>query len=175
MTGEQNMHDLLLLTVLFILLHHLNLGILCQLIKAILLNKIAERYYINVQTFTTCNNKLHNALAYRPMLCIMLVTLFPDVLDECRFLPDEFKQKAAATREHYYAIEIDPKLTIQEKTPYMVEWCVYTQTYIYIYMINFCCHIQCNGIIVENAVSHVSSTGASTEMEVLDAQRNKLL
>ncbi|GMI38449.1 hypothetical protein TeGR_g3623 [Tetraparma gracilis] len=35
---------------------------------------------------------------------------------------DSFQKQALATSQHYHAIEIDPKLSIEEKIPHMREW-----------------------------------------------------
>ncbi|XP_052814773.1 7-methylguanosine phosphate-specific 5'-nucleotidase-like isoform X2 [Mya arenaria] len=37
-------------------------------------------------------------------------------------LPGEYKEQAYKIRDKYFPIETDPNLTIEEKTPYMVEW-----------------------------------------------------
>lgn len=37
-------------------------------------------------------------------------------------LPEDYKKEAYRIRDKYFSIETDPNLTIEEKTPYMVEW-----------------------------------------------------
>ncbi|XP_052234726.1 7-methylguanosine phosphate-specific 5'-nucleotidase A-like isoform X3 [Dreissena polymorpha] len=37
-------------------------------------------------------------------------------------LPEEYKEEAYKLRDKYFVIEVDPNMTIEEKTPYMVEW-----------------------------------------------------
>jgi HAD superfamily hydrolase (TIGR01544 family) len=43
-------------------------------------------------------------------------------IEESRLLPVTYREAARSLKEIYYAIEIDPKLTIEQKCPYMVEW-----------------------------------------------------
>lgn len=43
-------------------------------------------------------------------------------LDDCPKLNEEYRQKAHALRSKYYPIEIDPKMTMEEKLPHMIEW-----------------------------------------------------
>ncbi|KAJ6662067.1 hypothetical protein lerEdw1_012914 [Lerista edwardsae] len=45
-----------------------------------------------------------------------------NVIDNCKLITDECRKKLLQLKEIYYAIEIDPNLTIEEKYPYMVEW-----------------------------------------------------
>ncbi|KAF0875766.1 cytosolic 5'-nucleotidase 3A isoform X1 [Hyaena hyaena] len=44
------------------------------------------------------------------------------VIDNSKLVTDECRKKLLQLKEKYYAIEIDPVLTIEEKYPYMVEW-----------------------------------------------------
>ncbi|MEE6465671.1 hypothetical protein FKM82_006640 [Ascaphus truei] len=50
-----------------------------------------------------------------------------NIIDNCKLVTDECRQKLFLLKEKYYAIEIDPNLTIKEKYPYMVEW--YTKSH----------------------------------------------
>ncbi|KAG8442737.1 hypothetical protein GDO86_011513 [Hymenochirus boettgeri] len=50
-----------------------------------------------------------------------------NIIDNCKLITDESRRKLFQLKEKYYAIEIDPNLTIKEKIPYMVEW--YTQSH----------------------------------------------
>lgn len=50
-----------------------------------------------------------------------------NVIDNCRLVSDECREKLLQLKEKYYAIEIDPHLTIEQKCPYMVEW--YTKSH----------------------------------------------
>ncbi|XP_015261221.1 PREDICTED: cytosolic 5'-nucleotidase 3A isoform X2 [Gekko japonicus] len=45
-----------------------------------------------------------------------------NIIDNCKLITDECRKKLLQLKEIYYAIEIDPNLTIEEKYPYMVEW-----------------------------------------------------
>lgn len=45
-----------------------------------------------------------------------------NVLEEGHVLPEFYKDEARALRDHYFPIEMNPKLTIEEKIPVMVEW-----------------------------------------------------
>ncbi|KAI5250900.1 cytosolic 5'-nucleotidase 3A isoform X2 [Manis pentadactyla] len=49
------------------------------------------------------------------------------VIDNSKLVTDECRKKLWQLKEKYYAIEIDPVLTIDEKYPYMVEW--YTKSH----------------------------------------------
>uniref|UniRef100_A0A8I3S3T9 5'-nucleotidase, cytosolic IIIA n=1 Tax=Canis lupus familiaris TaxID=9615 RepID=A0A8I3S3T9_CANLF len=44
------------------------------------------------------------------------------VIDNSKLVTDECRKKLLQLKEKYYAIEIDPVLTMEEKYPYMVEW-----------------------------------------------------
>ncbi|XP_053323611.1 cytosolic 5'-nucleotidase 3A isoform X2 [Spea bombifrons] len=50
-----------------------------------------------------------------------------NIIDNCKFVSDECRKKLYQLKEKYYAIEIDPNLSIKEKYPYMVEW--YTKSH----------------------------------------------
>ncbi|XP_069814547.1 cytosolic 5'-nucleotidase 3A isoform X1 [Dendropsophus ebraccatus] len=50
-----------------------------------------------------------------------------NVIDNCKYVTDECRKKLYELKEKYYAIEIDPDLTIKEKYPFMVEW--YTKSH----------------------------------------------
>ncbi|KAK3082748.1 hypothetical protein FSP39_004237 [Pinctada imbricata] len=45
-----------------------------------------------------------------------------NVLEEGGVLPEDFKVKARGLRDHYFPIETNPQLSIEEKIPIMVEW-----------------------------------------------------
>ncbi|XP_062604732.1 7-methylguanosine phosphate-specific 5'-nucleotidase A-like isoform X1 [Saccostrea cucullata] len=45
-----------------------------------------------------------------------------NVLEEGHVLPDFYKEEARALRDHYFPIETNPQLTMEEKIPIMVEW-----------------------------------------------------
>ncbi|XP_029445639.1 cytosolic 5'-nucleotidase 3A isoform X2 [Rhinatrema bivittatum] len=50
-----------------------------------------------------------------------------NIIDNCKLITEECRQKLYQLKETYYPIEIDPNLTIEEKYPYMVEW--YTKSH----------------------------------------------
>ncbi|XP_077347743.1 cytosolic 5'-nucleotidase 3A isoform X1 [Lithobates pipiens] len=50
-----------------------------------------------------------------------------NVIDNCKYVSDECQKKLYELKDKYYAIEIDPNLTIKEKYPYMIEW--YTKSH----------------------------------------------
>lgn len=50
-----------------------------------------------------------------------------NVIDNCKLVSDECREKLLQLKEKYYAIEIDPHLSIEQKSPYMVEW--YTKSH----------------------------------------------
>jgi len=43
-------------------------------------------------------------------------------LEKTAVLPSDFKTRATGLKNKYYPVEVDPKLTIEEKCPHMVEW-----------------------------------------------------
>ncbi|XP_034030290.1 cytosolic 5'-nucleotidase 3 isoform X1 [Thalassophryne amazonica] len=45
-----------------------------------------------------------------------------NVIDNCKLVTDECRQKLLQLKNKYYPIEIDPQLTMEEKYPFMVEW-----------------------------------------------------
>jgi Pyrimidine 5'-nucleotidase (UMPH-1) len=45
-----------------------------------------------------------------------------DALEVSKLLPPSYSEQALAMEYHYYPIEIDPDMSIEEKIPYMVEW-----------------------------------------------------
>ncbi|KAM9180551.1 cytosolic 5'-nucleotidase 3A-like [Dugong dugon] len=50
-----------------------------------------------------------------------------NVTDNCKLVTDECRKKLLQLKEKYYAIEVDPALTVEEKYPYKVEW--YTKSH----------------------------------------------
>ncbi|XP_042550898.1 cytosolic 5'-nucleotidase 3A isoform X2 [Dipodomys spectabilis] len=50
-----------------------------------------------------------------------------NVIDNCKFVTDECRKKLLELKEKYYAIEVDPVLTVEEKCPFIVEW--YTKSH----------------------------------------------
>ncbi|BFZ15446.1 hypothetical protein BsWGS_18485 [Bradybaena similaris] len=45
-----------------------------------------------------------------------------NVLEESKYMPDYFKEKALRLKEHYLPIEFDHTKTVEEKIPKMIEW-----------------------------------------------------
>ncbi|KAI3361540.1 hypothetical protein L3Q82_012962, partial [Scortum barcoo] len=45
-----------------------------------------------------------------------------NIIDNCKLVTDECRQKLLQLKNKYYPIEIDPYLTMEEKYPFMVEW-----------------------------------------------------
>lgn len=45
-----------------------------------------------------------------------------NIIDNCKLVTDECRQKLLKLRNKYYPIEIDTQLTMEEKFPFMVEW-----------------------------------------------------
>jgi len=43
-------------------------------------------------------------------------------LEKTTVLPSDFKTRVIDLKNKYYPVEVDPKLTIEEKCPHMVEW-----------------------------------------------------
>lgn len=54
-----------------------------------------------------------------------------DIIDNCKLVTEECRQKLLQLRNKYYPIEIDPQLTMEEKYPFMVEWWVVKDFLIY--------------------------------------------
>ncbi|ELK35177.1 Cytosolic 5'-nucleotidase 3 [Myotis davidii] len=50
-----------------------------------------------------------------------------NVIDNCKLVSDECRKKLLELKEKFYAIETDPRLTVEEKNPHMVEW--YTKSH----------------------------------------------
>ncbi|EPQ08892.1 Cytosolic 5'-nucleotidase 3 [Myotis brandtii] len=50
-----------------------------------------------------------------------------NVIDNCKLVSDECRKKLLELKEKFYAIETDPRLTVEQKNPYMVEW--YTKSH----------------------------------------------
>ncbi|CAL8101091.1 unnamed protein product [Orchesella dallaii] len=44
------------------------------------------------------------------------------ILDHSPLMPDSFREKAKALYEKYYHIELDHKMTVEEKIPHMITW-----------------------------------------------------
>ncbi|NP_001088032.1 5'-nucleotidase, cytosolic IIIA [Xenopus laevis] len=51
-----------------------------------------------------------------------------NIIDNSKLITDECRKKLFQLKEKYYAIEIDPDLTMKEKYPYMVEWYMKSHT-----------------------------------------------
>uniref|UniRef100_A0A4W6CCI3 5'-nucleotidase n=1 Tax=Lates calcarifer TaxID=8187 RepID=A0A4W6CCI3_LATCA len=45
-----------------------------------------------------------------------------NIIDNCKLVTEECRQKLLQLKNKYYPIEIDPNLTMEEKYPFMVEW-----------------------------------------------------
>ncbi|XP_060761656.1 cytosolic 5'-nucleotidase 3 isoform X1 [Neoarius graeffei] len=45
-----------------------------------------------------------------------------NIIDNCKLVTEECRQKLFKLKDTYYPIEIDPQLTMEEKYPFMVEW-----------------------------------------------------
>ncbi|KAG7231738.1 hypothetical protein INR49_009982 [Caranx melampygus] len=45
-----------------------------------------------------------------------------NIIDNCKLVTEECRQKLLQLKNTYYPIEIDPNLTMEEKYPFMVEW-----------------------------------------------------
>ncbi|XP_068615756.1 cytosolic 5'-nucleotidase 3-like isoform X2 [Brachionichthys hirsutus] len=45
-----------------------------------------------------------------------------NIIDNCKLVTDECRQKLLQLKNKYYPIEIDPHLTTEEKFPFIVEW-----------------------------------------------------
>ncbi|KAG3278121.1 5'-nucleotidase, cytosolic IIIA, transcript variant X2 [Ictidomys tridecemlineatus] len=45
-----------------------------------------------------------------------------NIIDNCKLVTDECRKKLLQLKEQYYAIEVNPGLTVEEKYPHMVEW-----------------------------------------------------
>lgn len=56
------------------------------------------------------------------MTVFVCVCVCADIIDNCKLVTDECRQKLLQLKNKYYPIEIDPHLTMEEKYPFMVEW-----------------------------------------------------
>ncbi|KAG8009768.1 Cytosolic 5'-nucleotidase 3A [Nibea albiflora] len=52
-----------------------------------------------------------------------------NIIDNCKLVTEECRQKLLQLKNKYYPIEIDPQLTMEEKYPFMVEWYVHTHAH----------------------------------------------
>lgn len=50
------------------------------------------------------------------------ILFYTDIIDNCKLVTEECRQKLLQLKNKYYPIEIDPHLTMEEKYPFMVEW-----------------------------------------------------
>lgn len=50
------------------------------------------------------------------------IIFYADIIDNCKLVTEECRQKLLQLKNKYYPIEIDPNLTMEEKYPFMVEW-----------------------------------------------------
>lgn len=50
------------------------------------------------------------------------ISTFVGVMDNSSIMPSFYRQEANKLLAKYYPIEIDPKMTEEEKVPYMLEW-----------------------------------------------------
>ncbi|KAG8517514.1 Cytosolic 5'-nucleotidase 3A [Galemys pyrenaicus] len=85
-----------------------------------------------------------------------------NVIDNCKLVSDECREKLLKLKEKYYKIETDPDLTVEEKYPYMVEW--YTKSH---------------GLLVEQAIpkARLGEIVAESDIKLKDGYKiffNKL-
>lgn len=52
----------------------------------------------------------------------MVLLLCADIIDNCKLVTEDCRQKLLQLKNKYYPIEIDPQLSMEEKYPFMVEW-----------------------------------------------------
>lgn len=52
----------------------------------------------------------------------VVLLLCADIIDNCKLVTEECRQKLLQLKNKYYPIEIDPQLSMEEKYPFMVEW-----------------------------------------------------
>lgn len=50
------------------------------------------------------------------------ILFYTDIIDNCKLVTEECRQKLLQLKNKYYPIEIDPHLSMEEKYPFMVEW-----------------------------------------------------
>lgn len=56
-------------------------------------------------------------------IILLILSFFcTDVIDNCKLVTEECRQKLLQLKHKYYPIEIDPHLSMEEKYPFMVEW-----------------------------------------------------
>lgn len=56
---------------------------------------------------------------------VITVSIFffvSDIVENCKLVSEDCRQKLLQLKNKYYPIEIDPQLTMEEKYPFMVEW-----------------------------------------------------
>ena len=57
----------------------------------------------------------------RVCVCVC-VCVCVDIIDNCKLVTEDCREKLLQLKNKYYPIEIDPQLTMEEKYPFMVEW-----------------------------------------------------
>lgn len=53
------------------------------------------------------------------------LSLRTGALELSPLLPEDYRAAVAQLKEFYYAIEVDPEMTIEQKVPHMVDWYVF--------------------------------------------------
>lgn len=53
-----------------------------------------------------------------------------NIIDSCKLVTDGCLKKLLQLNEKYYVSEVDPVFTIEEKYPFMVEWCVKSHSFL---------------------------------------------
>ena len=96
-----------------------------------------SKFAINGTRCPTCHSKYNKAAEIDISLCSAIIFrcldlnflfvflsffLCIDIIDNCKLITEECRQKLLQLKKKYYPIEIDPQLTMEEKYPFMVEW-----------------------------------------------------
>jgi len=56
------------------------------------------------------------------ILIVLIVLTAVGALEVSTLMPSVYTTQSLALKDHYYAIEVDPNMSMEEKIPHMVEW-----------------------------------------------------
>lgn len=86
-----------------------------------------SKFAVNGKRCPTCHSEYDGFLrliiiCHREIPILKSVLFCTDIIDNCKLVTEECRQKLLQLKNKYYPIEIDPHLTMEEKYPFMVEW-----------------------------------------------------
>lgn len=88
-----------------------------------------SKFAVNGKRCPTCHSEyemlssdLFVVICHLISVKVDAVLFCTDIIDNCKLVTEECRQKLLQLKNKYYPIEIDPHLTMEEKYPFMVEW-----------------------------------------------------